>query len=65
MRDGLAVSADGAFAAREEGVRGECCVVGGPVPVGLGACVAAFVAEGFLEGVQEVAVPGKEIGLTC
>lgn len=33
-----------------------------PVPVGLGAGVAAFVAQGLFVGPGEEAVPGKEVG---
>lgn len=55
-----AVAAKGGRGAVEKGVVGEVEVVQGPVPVGLGAGVAALLNEGRLKEPDEVAVPGEE-----
>jgi hypothetical protein len=34
-----------------------------PIPIRLIAIISAFFAEGFLVGVDEIAVPGEEIAL--
>lgn len=55
-----AVAAEGSRRAVEKGVAGEVEVIQGPVPVGLGASVAALLNEGRLVEPDEVAVPGEE-----
>jgi hypothetical protein len=62
VRDTFTIPADGTGLC-EESVGAGCGVAGGPFPVGLPACIAAFVTEGFFPGVGEVAVPGEEVGL--
>jgi hypothetical protein len=54
-----AVAGEGGGGVVEEGGDGEVGVEG-PVPVGDGAIVGAFGAEGGLEEVQVVTVPGEE-----
>jgi len=62
----VAVAAEGevgvGWVVQEDGL-GEVARVEGFVPVGLGARVAAFVAEGFLVGGEEEAVEGEELAL--
>lgn len=58
--DELAVARHGRVAAVEDGRRGRVAGVERPVPVGLGAAVAALVDQRLLVLVREPTVPGQE-----
>jgi len=63
MRDGDTVSTNRAFAAREQLVGARRGIICRPVPIWMSTCISAFIAESSFIPEEEVAVPGKEIGL--